>query len=179
MKTENVKNIFGVDTAYYLSGVDDGDEPYCSISPSFKWEETYSKNLILERLKISGIINAKYDVLNNIYVVSRFESGRVNELRIEISSSEDDETKSVSLYGNNIRFVIRTADNKSILKSIWFDLTFDPDDNIIISGKGYGHGVGLCQWGTVRQSRLGRNFKQILNHYFPGTKISYFSNDKI
>ncbi len=37
------------------------------------------------------------------------------------------------------------------------------NDNIVIEGKGFGHGVGLCQWGAIGQSRQGINFKQILN----------------
>jgi len=176
-KTEDVKNIFGIDTAYYLSGVDDGINPYCSISPSFEWEEVFSSSLFIERLKLAGLVDSLFDVLENIYIVNRFESGRVNELRIELSSSETGEKKSISLFGNNIRGIIRTANNKSILKSIWFDLTLDENKNVIIHGKGYGHGVGLCQWGAVSQSRAGIKFKEILSHYFPGTEISYLNNN--
>jgi len=176
-KTEDVKNIFGIDTAYYLSGVDDGINPYCSISPSFEWEEVFSSSLFIERLKLAGLVDSLFDVLENIYIEDRFESGRVNELRIELSSSETGEKKSISLFGNNIRGIIRTANNKSILKSIWFDLTLDENKNVIIHGKGYGHGVGLCQWGAVSQSRAGIKFKEILSHYFPGTEISYLNNN--
>jgi stage II sporulation protein D len=176
-KTENVENIFGIDTASYLSGIDDGINPYCSISPSFEWEEIFSTDLFIERLKLAGVVDSLFDVLKNVFIVNRFESGRVNELRIELSSSQTGEKKSVSLYGNNIRSIIRTTNNKSILKSIWFDLTLNENKNVIIQGRGYGHGVGLCQWGAVSLSRAGINFKEILFHYFPGTEISYI-NDK-
>ncbi len=172
-RTEDVKNIFGIDTASYLSGIEDGTNPYCLISPSFEWEEIFSSNLFIERLRLAGLVDSFFDVLENVYIVNRFESGRVNELRIELTSSEKGEKKSVSLYGNNIRSIIRTASNKGILKSIWFDLSLGENKNVIIQGKGYGHGVGLCQWGAVSQSRAGKNFKEILSHYFPGTEISY------
>ncbi|OGU77037.1 MAG: hypothetical protein A2V93_12250 [Ignavibacteria bacterium RBG_16_34_14] len=176
-KTEDVKNIFGIDSAYYLSGVEDGNNPYCSISPSFNWEEVYTPEVFIERLKNANLVNDDSDVLEKCFIVSRFESGRVNELRIDLSNSQTGEITSVILQGNNIRSIIRTANNKSILKSIWFDITLDENKNVIITGKGYGHGVGLCQWGAIGQSRAGKNYKEILSHYFPGTKISYL-NDK-
>ncbi len=183
-KTENVKNIFGIDSAYYLSGINDGNNPYCSISPSFEWEEVYTPDVFIERLKNANLNQDSQDwqdfqdcILENVYIVNRFESGRVNELRIDLSNSQTVETTSVTLKGNNIRSILRTANNKSILKSIWFDLVMDENKNVIITGKGYGHGVGLCQWGSIGQSRAGKNFKEILSHYFPGTKISYL-NDK-
>jgi len=175
-RTENVKNIFGTDTASYLSGVVDGYGPDCSISPSFEWKEVYSKEIFLERLRIAGLTETKYDIVEDIYVASRFESGRVNELKIDVSTSSSGGRKTVSIFGNEIRSIIRTSDNKSILKSIWFDINLE-GSNIIIKGRGYGHGVGLCQWGAIYKSRKGKNFKEILLHYFPGTEIFYL-NDK-
>ena len=176
-KTEDVKNIFDIDSAYYLSVTEDGNHPYCSISPSFNWEEVYTPDVFIERLKNANLVNKDFDVLENVFIVNRFESGRVNELRVDLSSSQNGETTSVILKGNNIRSIIRTANNKSILKSICFDLIMDEYKNVTINGKGYGHGVGLCQWGAIGQSGAGKNFKEILSHYFPGTKISYL-NDK-
>lgn len=185
-KTEDVKNIFGIDSAYpdlsrdrsdYLSGVEDGNNPYCSISPSFNWEEVYTQEVFIERLSKLNLISDNFDILKDVYIASRFESGRVNELRIDLSSSQTGEAKTVTLQGNNMRWAIRTANNKSILKSIWFDVALDGNKNVTIVGKGYGHGVGLCQYGAIGQSRAGRNYKQILSHYFPGTKISYDDKD--
>jgi len=176
-KTEAVQNVFGFNSTKYMQGIEDGNSPYCSISPSFKWEETYSQDLLIERLRDAGLIDSEYYQIDWIGIISRFESGRVNELRIELLSTAN-ERKTISLFGNNIRSIIRTANNKSILKSIWFDVDLDIDRNVIITGKGYGHGVGFCQWGAINQSKLGYDFREILYHYFPGTKISYL-NDNI
>lgn len=41
------------------------------------------------------------------------------------------------------------------------------EDKIIFSGRGFGHGVGLCQWGAMEMARQGYTFKQILAHYYP------------
>jgi stage II sporulation protein D len=41
-----------------------------------------------------------------------------------------------------------------------------------LSGRGWGHGVGMCQYGAEGMARGGKNAKQILWHYYPGSKIS-------
>ena len=45
------------------------------------------------------------------------------------------------------------------------------DNSVVISGRGYGHGVGLCQWGTLSLVQSGRNFIEILKHYYPKAKL--------
>jgi len=42
-------------------------------------------------------------------------------------------------------------------------------DNIIFQGKGYGHGVGLSQWGALEMAKQGQSYHNILSHYYPGT----------
>jgi stage II sporulation protein D len=51
-----------------------------------------------------------------------------------------------------------------------FDIS-EEGDKIIIDGNGYGHGVGLCQWGAIYLSQEGWNYEDILEHYFPGTSV--------
>lgn len=41
-----------------------------------------------------------------------------------------------------------------------------------LSGRGFGHGAGLCQWGTLEQAKAGRNYFQILKHYYPYAQIA-------
>lgn len=167
--TEDVKNVFNTrGDLPYLRGVEDGEGPYCSITPRFAWEERYSEKEFINRLVNSRLIGDADFNIQNIEIVSRFESGRVHELNITLNSGDGD--KKISIFGNNIRSVIRTSDNKGILRSTMFDISFN-DGMIMIKGKGYGHGVGLCQWGSIELSREGWNYKNILNHYFPGTEI--------
>jgi len=40
-----------------------------------------------------------------------------------------------------------------------------------INGGGYGHGIGMCQWGAIGRARAGQNFRTILEIYYPGTTI--------
>ena len=103
-------------------------------------------------------------------IKSRFNSGRVNELDIIVNDGEEIQ-KTIFLVGNQIRSIIRSGDGKSILKSTLFNINIDKNKNIVITGKGNGHGVGLCQWGAIGQSKKGIDYEAILNHYFPGTTI--------
>ncbi len=77
--------------------------------------------------------------------------------------------KQISIFGNNIRGILRNS-NEGILFSSNFTISISGDE-IKLNGKGYGHGVGLCQWGAIGMSKRGINYKQILKSYFPGTEV--------
>lgn len=56
------------------------------------------------------------------------------------------------------------------LRSTFFNV--NPDGmNVIVKGRGYGHGVGLCQEGAMRMARYGYNYQQIAVYYFPGIHL--------
>ena len=42
---------------------------------------------------------------------------------------------------------------------------------VILRGNGYGHGVGMCQWGAIGRARAGQGARDILRTYFPGTSV--------
>jgi len=168
--TEEGKNVFvSAKNTPYLVSVKDGDEPYCSITPKFEWEEKYTEQEFINRFKKNGLLNPGDYSLKSIEVISRFESGRVNELKISFIKNSDIEIP-VSIYGNQIRSIIRTTDDKGILRSTMFDIEYN-NGGVTITGRGNGHGVGLCQWGAIAMSRKGKKFDEILRHYFPGTEL--------
>jgi stage II sporulation protein D len=167
-QTEASQNVFTNENVPYLEGIKDGSDPYCKISPRFEWTETYSKELLISRLKSYSLLDNQNYSLNDISIISRFSSGRVNEMEIKVIS-DGGEKKSIIMKGNEIRSIIRTADGKMILWSTLFDLSLK-SNSVVLNGKGFGHGVGLCQWGAIALSRKGWNYKDILNHYYPGTE---------
>lgn len=172
--TEDAKNVFPNMDLPYLITVKDGDEPYCSISPKFTWTETFTENTLIQRLSSAGYLDNTGYSITRININSTFQSGRINELEIDLTGNRGG-SKSVKLYGNNIRYVFKRADNKAILESNNFTVSRQ-GDNIILKGKGYGHGVGLCQWGSLEQSKEGKGFEEILSFYYPGTKIESFND---
>ncbi len=169
--TENAENVFSVGPVPYLRTVKDGDPPNCSIASNFNWTEKYSESEFISRLKNAGKLYSGDYQLYSINVSSRFQSGRVNELDIKLLNKNNDE-KAVNLFGNNIRSIIRNSSGNGILKSTMFNIKLNEDKSVTIKGKGNGHGVGLCQWGSIGLAKQGENFKQILQFYFPGTEIT-------
>lgn len=169
-QTEDVSNVFSKKNISYLSGVEDGNEPYCKISPRYEWTENYSEFTFINRLYNAKLIDSNKYKLSDIKIKSRFKSGRVNELDIIVNDGEKIQ-KTIFLVSNQIRSIIRSGDGKSILRSTLFSIKVDENKNIVITGKGNGHGVGLCQWGAIGQSKKGMDYEEILNHYFPGTTI--------
>jgi stage II sporulation protein D len=170
-KTEDVINVFGGEAVPYLKSVTDGNPAYCSASPQANWEESFTGERIISLLKKSGKLSEGTYTLADIRVNSLFRSGKINELEIFLSSRSG-ERKSVKLYGNNIRFVLLTGRNQA-LNSNNFEV-IKKGNGFIFKGKGWGHGVGLCQWGALIQSTKGIAYNKILSHYFPGTQISKY-----
>jgi len=166
--TEFSKNIFTDDLPYLIS-VSDGETPNCSISPSFSWQEIYSGSDISK-----FFFNTKFfmeeKVISDIEILSRFPSGRISKLRISFKSGEE-----IDLDQKEIRQVFRNKSNNGILRSLMFNIQKDFENDVlsklIITGKGSGHGVGLCQWGALGLSKNGMDYKDILEHYFPSTSI--------
>ena len=79
------------------------------------------------------------------------------------------------LRGNDIRYVLRSPDGE-ILNSTYFSVetAIDRDGSIgrlTLRGSGYGHGVGMCQWGAIGRARAGHDFLSILGAYYPGTTV--------
>lgn len=67
---------------------------------------------------------------------------------------------------------MRDIREKFKLKSAYFSCR-QIEDDVILEGRGYGHGVGLCQEGAMKMTKSGYSFSQILGFYFPGNQITY------
>ncbi len=167
--TENSVNVFTNDDIEYLRSIRDGDTPFCSVSPNFNWKEVLPEKTFIKRLYDAKLIKSSDYFIEKFNIKSRFPSGRINELEITLKNGEGLST--ISIFGNQIRSIIKNQSGNGILKSNNFIIELTAERNVEIIGKGYGHGVGLCQWGAIGQSRLGKSYKEILSHYFPGTEI--------
>ena len=105
----------------------------------------------------------------DIAVDTRTASGRVGTLKIATDRGN------YVLRGNDIRYVLRPPGGE-ILNSTNFtvETTTASDGSlarVILRGTGYGHGVGMCQWGAIGRARAGQDFRTILRTYYPGTTV--------
>lgn len=170
--TEDAANVFSTKNAPYLQSIKDGEPSNCIISPKYQWKDVYTPLDFTSRFKTAGLLNGPKWIIKSVEVKSRYPSGRVKDLALTFSDSESE--KNIVISGNNIRSIIRNSNNSSILNSTLFNIEYSDSSGIVITGKGYGHGVGLCQFGSINLSRNGRSYKDILEHYFPGTSITRY-----
>ena len=52
----------------------------------------------------------------------------------------------------------------------------DLGESMVFEGRGYGHGVGMCQWSCLQMAKEGMTYKQILTYFYPGTTIQLYEN---
>ncbi len=63
------------------------------------------------------------------------------------------------------------------LKSTFFSIE-NKGDKVIFNGRGYGHGIGLCQYGAMRMAKSGYNYKDIICFYYKGVKVVNYQSIK-
>lgn len=173
---ESAQNVFTDDPKSYLSGGIDAvsDVFSCSTSPKFRWIETRTFDEIDSSFyNIFGTnIISKNDVIKDtteldlgVQILNRTETGRVKNLQIT--------TKDTAIILNNyeIRKILADPSGR-LLPSNLFYFSQENDSSITIHGGGFGHGVGMCQWGAMNMSKRGFKYFHILNKYFPGTLLT-------
>lgn len=100
-------------------------------------------------------------------VVRRTPSGRVAELAATMSAGR------YIVRGDRTRWVLTPPEGgPTLLRSSWFDLEVDGGRSVIATGRGWGHGLGMCQMGALGRSRAGQDFRDILGHYYRGTRLT-------
>ncbi|VAX35047.1 hypothetical protein MNBD_UNCLBAC01-188 [hydrothermal vent metagenome] len=134
---------------------------YCRLSPIYSWKKNFQSKEIQEKLNQQGY---KVGLIEEIKILSKNKSGRIKMLKIT-----DRDGKVIEISG--IKF--RSTLGPNNLKSNFYDIEMKGYYFDVI-GNGWGHGVGMCQWGAhqMAQERLG--YKKILGFYYPGSKIHRF-----
>ena len=93
-------------------------------------------------------------------VIERSDSGRVSKIRVEGRSGQ------TLLSGRNLRAIV----GEHTLRSTLFEVRQEGDRAIIV-GTGRGHGVGMSQWAAQAMAQSGRDYREILEAFYPGTRI--------
>jgi SpoIID/LytB domain protein len=126
----------------------------------YRWSVTYTAAELSQLIaRKSGI---DFGVIKSIRPLTRGVSGRITRLLIEGE-------KRTAIVGKELE--IRRWLSESHLRSSDFDVSFD-DNRVRLSGKGWGHGVGLCQIGAAVMGAKGYDYTEILHHYFPKAELT-------
>ncbi|HEX5831914.1 MAG TPA: SpoIID/LytB domain-containing protein [Gemmatimonadaceae bacterium] len=161
----------------YLRSVSDrvpgSDRYYCERAPRFRWTRSWDARaldtLVSRYVRRVGGASAGGHV-RRVRVDGRTPSGRAAALVVETDGG------TVRLRGNTMREVFRSASGE-MLNSTYVSVRGLTDGDgplrrLTIEGSGYGHGIGMCQWGAIGRARAGHDFRAILAAYYPGATVA-------
>lgn len=162
----------------YLRAVVDNDggadfcSPNVSGNTSYTWSYAYPMSTLESKLKANST-TAPSDpnaTLVDVNIAQTDVSGRAKYVNIVYSN----QTKQVS--GATFRSV---ADSTLIKSTKWDYDPYVSAGYMYFAGKGYGHGVGMCQWGARGMVLKGYNYRDVLYHYYTGITITEPAGDYI
>jgi stage II sporulation protein D len=129
-------------------------DPYCINSRNSTWEMSYSLEYWIQYLKKLGYNGATDD------------PGLFNFIQ---------ESRVADYMAGSFSVPLKTIRNDLSLRSTFFSV-FTEGDSVFIKGKGYGHGVGLCQEGAMAMASKGFSYQQIIDFYYSGVLITDIKN---
>jgi len=132
---------------------------WCRKSPHFYWERWISVSEVEGKLAAAGY--SVGDIIGFETTNRDPFSGRILELKVRGSKGD------AAILARDFRRVI----GADIVRSTNFKVTV-VGGYVAFEGLGWGHGVGLCQWGAYYMSRAGKKAAEILEFYYPGSKIT-------
>ena len=147
--TEDSKAVFNIDCEYLKSVESPWDK---EVSSAYLTTKTINLTEFYKKLSLP------YNKNLNIKIIKRSNTGRIQVISI-----------------NGKEFIGTDIYNKLGLRSTDFEIEL-LGDNVKITTKGYGHGVGMSQYGAQGMSKKGYNYEDILKHYYRNVNIKKLKN---
>lgn len=147
--TISVDRVFDYEPIPPLRGVPCG---WCEPSPAYEWKANFTPEEIRRALGGDGPQSIREVAVVGAEAHDYADSVLINQ-QVEVDA-----------------YRLRLALGGGKVKSTWFRVE-RVGDEFVFSGRGYGHGVGLCQWGAWGMAGDGYSWQQILRHYYPGAAI--------
>jgi stage II sporulation protein D len=138
----------------YLKGTACG---FCIDSPHFFWKYQVGSESLRKTLRTAGFLGSR---------VSGIEPGERSPSRRVLQLAVKSERGQLEISGKEFRRLL----GYDLLRSTNF-VVQENDEVYFFSGLGWGHGVGLCQWGAKGMAERGMDYRSILNHYYQNVEI--------
>jgi len=138
----------------------DGVHAYCEGSKHFRWTVTLMKVDLVKKL----FPDKPQTAIERIEITRKLAGGHAWEIAITVAGS----SKKVTMGAND--GFRRRVDPRVIKSTLWEDLQEDAE-KVVITGRGWGHACGLCQYGAYRMAELGFSAVQICENYYPQAKV--------
>lgn len=152
--TEDAVNVWANKDLPYLKGV---ECPFDIESPYYQWKANVKMDHLEQNLRRQGF---SVGTIATITPIAYSRAGRVARLRILHSGGE------TVLRGEDLRKAV----GYTVIPSTQFEVE-SIGVEVVFTGYGAGHAVGLCQWGAKELAELGYSYPSILQYYYPGTEL--------
>lgn len=171
--TDNIEDVWEKEPKSYLKSVE--DDTFCNWSKYYVWDDEFPSATLLGNvrayLKSTGRTSSRLgSILKDVQIESRSSGGRISSLQLVTESG------STGLGKDIIRWAFARPGVAGILRSSDFEVTLKRNsrgevESALLHGRGYGHGVGMCQCGAIGRARAGRDYREILTHFYTGVQI--------
>lgn len=152
-QTATAQSVWG-SAAHSLPAVRD---PWCRRAPHRNWRVQISQAELTQKLEAAGYITPP---IRGLHVARDRPDTRATHVTIETTG--DPLTVPADTFRRILGF--------DTLKSTWFGMRARRN-GWSIAGHGFGHGAGMCQWGAKAMGERGKDYRQILQFYYPGTQV--------
>jgi stage II sporulation protein D len=153
-RTASAEEVWGEAVAYLVSHPVENEED----SPDTYWRARVSGPTLSRALEPLGI---RVGPVRALRVLERSRSGRV--LRLSVRGARG--------TGELNARALRSALGETVIRSTMFQIRADGKDFVLV-GSGYGHGVGMSQWGAEAMAERGARYPEILAAFYPGTQLT-------
>lgn len=137
---------------------------WCADAPRHAWQRSLPAEKLAARLK--KYLEAEHRSVGKIKSITTPVAAPGTMPLVVIIGSDGAETLRADTFKRHVLY-------DQNLPSANFTLTAD-DGQWILKGHGWGHGVGMCQWGAAGMARAGKSCDEILAHYYPGSRVAEY-----
>ena len=146
----------------YLRGRQD---PYDAVAPHHTWQTSVSRAAVLR-----GLERQFGGSVRGFYLGDASSSGRLLTLELLRPSGAREPVEAGAF-----RRAVNRAAGREVLRSTWFEARRE-GSRYVFDGRGYGHGVGMSQWGAHGMAQSGRSYRDILAFYYQGATLTQLDN---
>ena len=139
------------------------EDSYCAAHGAMLWETTLRVEEIERALRAAALQTPAG--WQRVEIAERAESGRALRLKLAGGAGGN-----ALVSGSTFRFAVNRELGWNKIRSALFEVR-NAGADVVFSGRGAGHGVGLCQAGAEEMGREGKSYREILSFYYPGTKV--------
>lgn len=159
--TSSARRVFGPATPPPLDGGVACDA--CSDSPRYRWTAKVDPS------RVKALYHGVMETFDLVRIADADPGGRALTLEFLDAAGTPLDRTSADRFRNDYNVGLPLS--AQLLSALWTSVRRG-DSALIVDGRGFGHGIGLCQYGAGGYARRGTTYRDILTHYYPGSQVT-------